>query len=141
MNDLSIKIAFESKLTYLPILRKVVRTICSDEIRDNEKFFQDIDLCLNEALSNTILHAYQNESDREVQIIVTLRKPDLTIQIIDEGLKISEDNQHPQFKITDHIEALPESGFGIFILHQLMDEVVYKTVENKNILFLRKSYQ
>lgn len=140
MNDMSIKVIFESQLAYLPILRKAVRGICSNVIVDNEQFLQDIDLCLNEAIANVICHSYQNEPGHEVQVIIALYPHDVVIQIIDIGLKNPQNNKPKPLEDTLDIESLSESGRGLFIMHELMDEVTYKTEEGKNILSLRKHF-
>lgn len=144
MNDMSIKVVFESKLANLPLLRKAIRGICSSVVTNNEQLLQDIDLCMNEAVSNVIYHSYQNEPGHEIQIVVTLFSKEIVFEIIDIGLKNSKSKitppVEPEIDIDD-IEAIPESGRGIFIIHQLMDEVIYKSEGGKNILLLRKHLQ
>lgn len=142
MEDTTIKINIESRLINLPLLRKTVRGICSCVIED-EKIFQDIDLCLNEALSNVINYAYQNEPGHEIEIVVNLYPKEFVFQIIDKGKQgdseptIPEINQNPQ---VDDIESISESGRGLFLINQLMDEVTYKSEKGKNILIMRKRF-
>lgn len=139
MNEMSVKVIFESKLAYLPLLRKAVRGICTGILAGNENYLEDIDLCLNEAISNVICHAYQNEPGHEIQLIIALYPHDIVFQIIDIGLKNSN-TEEPQPENIQEIQSLSESGRGLFLIHQLMDEVVYKTEEGKNILVLRKHF-
>lgn len=141
MSNLSIKVIFESQLTNLPILRKAIRGICSCVIKDKEQLLQDIDLCINEAVSNVICHAYQNEAGHEIQIIVFLYAQEIVFQIIDIGLKNPNTTSpaSPNYDM-NRIEDLAESGRGMFIIHQLMDEVLYKSEEGKNFLILRKRF-
>lgn len=134
------KVIFESNLAYLPILRKAIRGICSSVIEDNEECLQDIDLCLNEALSNVICHAYQNEPGHEIQVCVALYSGEIVIQIIDIGLKNPQTAKPELNQEIGDIESLSESGRGMFILHQLMDEVTYSTEGSKNILLMRKHF-
>lgn len=140
MNDISIKVSFTSHLSHLPLLRKAIRGICSTVV-ENEQCLQDIDLCINEAVSNVICHAYQNEPGHEIQVIVTIYSQDIVFQIIDIGLKNAEPINPTLQEVDIHyIENLQESGRGLFIIHQLMDEVTYKSEEGKNILILRKHF-
>lgn len=140
MNDMSVKVIFESHLAYLPILRKAVRGICSGIIENNEECLQDIDLCLNEAIANVICHAYKNEPGHEIQVVVALYSHDIVIQIIDKGLKNPKTNNPGEPEKVEDIEALSESGRGLFLMHQLMDEVSYTTKDGKNTLLLRKHF-
>lgn len=139
VNDTTIKICIESDLIYLPILRKTVRAICSSVIHD-EEIFQDIDLALTEALSNVIDHAYRNEPGYEIQILVTLYPEEVLLQIIDSGLKNPKTDK-PSLQLDfdlNKVESIPESGRGLFLIHQLMDKVAYKSEDGKNILTMLK---
>lgn len=144
MNDTNIKIDIESKLSNLPFLRKMVRGLCSCVIEE-ESVFQDIDLCLNEALSNVIQHAYQNEPGHLIEIIVTISQSEFVFQIQDAGLNnlrepiLTSTDALPNTDIKD-LNSLSESGRGLYIIHQLMDEVVYKRENGKNILLMRKRF-
>lgn len=141
MEDITIKIAIESKLGNLPILRKTVRALCSCVI-ENERVFQDIDLCLNEALTNVIHHAYGNEPGHEIQVMVTLCPEEFVFQIIDIGIKNPHQGAPLSLEVPpSNLDELPESGRGLFLIHQLMDEVIYKSEKNKNILLLRKRFR
>jgi serine/threonine-protein kinase RsbW len=140
MNDTRIKISIESQLVNLPILRKAIRGLCSFVIQD-EQVFQDIDLCLNEALSNVIYHAYRNEPGHEIEIIITLHPKEFVFQIIDLGLKNPQENVPSALNPDlNNLDSLQESGRGLFLIHQLMDEVVYKSEKDRNILLLRKRF-
>lgn len=137
MNNCKIKIIIESKLTNLPLLRKTIRGICSCVV-ENEQVVQDIELCMNEALSNVISHAYQSEPGHEIQIIVTLSEGEIVFQIIDTGLKNPMHHLILHEKNLNTLDPLSESGRGLLIINQLMNEVVYKSEQDRNILFMRK---
>lgn len=145
MEDTTIKINIESKLMNLPILRKTIRGICSCVI-ESEQVFQDIDLGLNEALSNVIHHAYENQPGQEIEIVVTICPREFVFQIIDKGLanhqgtKTINTKDNEQEINLDDIESLAESGRGLFLINQVMDEVTYRREKDKNILTLRKSF-
>lgn len=96
------------------------------------------DICLTEALNNIIKHAYKEENGRE--IIVKLRKDTkvVEVEIIDEGqprtkFEIPNLDFDPQ-----DINNLPESGMGLFIMNQLMDELKYENRDGKNYFLLKK---
>lgn len=138
MNNFSLKIVFGSELGYLPILRNIVRGICAGAKIENEHFLQDLDLCLNEAISNIICHGYQNKPGHEIQLIFTFNSDKVEVQIVDKGSKNPNIVQESTLNETSDIESMPESGRGLFIMNQLMDEVIYETDQEKNILLLRK---
>lgn len=141
VSNVTIKVIIESRLAYLPLLRKTIRGICSNVVQD-ESVLQAIDLSLNEALCNVIYHSYQNEPDHEIQIMVTLYPQEVVFQIIDLGLKNLKNYKPVSFPIDkENIDALDESGRGIYLIHQLMDEVTYTSEKDRNVLLLRKRFK
>lgn len=97
-----------------------------------------VDICLTEALNNVIKHAYQGEQNKPIEVIVSKDSNSLEIIIIDTG--IAREN----FKIKNldfdpnDIDNLPESGMGLYLIKQLMDELDYYTINGKNYFTLRK---
>ena len=97
-----------------------------------------VEICLTEALNNVIKHAYKGENSNQIDIIIRINNNQLEIEIVDEGsprknLIISELNFDPA-----KIDNLPESGMGLYIIKQLMDELNYYSLNGKNYFTLRK---
>lgn len=97
-----------------------------------------IDICLTEALNNIIKHAYKGEKNNLIEVIVTKEKNFLELQLIDSGiprdsLVIKELNFDP-----NDIDNLPESGMGLYLIKQLIDEMDYYSINGKNYFTLRK---
>ena len=97
-----------------------------------------VEMCLMEALNNSIKHAYRGEQNHFIDVNVCIDSQLMEIQIIDEGvpresLVIKELDFDP-----NDIENLPEGGMGLFIIKQLMDELDYYTLNGKNYFTLRK---
>ena len=97
-----------------------------------------VEICLTEALNNVIKHAYKGENSNQIEIIIRINNNQLEIDIVDEGsprknLIISELNFDPT-----KIDNLPESGMGLYIIKQLMDELNYYSLNGKNYFTLRK---
>lgn len=134
MDECEIKVSIESKLSNLPLVRKTIRGICSSVVQ-SEDIFQDIELAMNEALSNVISHAYRNEPGHEIEIIVKLYPHEIAIEIIDFG-KSAEAALKPQ----KNLDPLAETGRGLSLMYKLMNEVVYNREKNKNVLVLRKTF-
>ena len=98
-----------------------------------------VEICLTEALNNVIKHAYKGENSNRIDIIIRLNNDQLEIDIVDEGsprknLIISELNFDPA-----DIDNLPESGMGLYIIKQLMDDLNYYSLNGKNYFTLRKN--
>lgn len=97
-----------------------------------------IDICLTEALNNIIKHAYKGEKNHQIEVIVSKDSNVLEMILIDEG------KPRDNFIIKDldfdpnDIDNLPESGMGLYLIKQLMDELSYYSINGKNYFTLRK---
>lgn len=103
-----------------------------------EPLVGNLNLVLEEAVSNIIFYAYEGE-DKEEEIDLSLRydKPFLVIQLSDGGCPFDPTaRKDPDISLT--AEERPIGGLGIFLIKKMMDEVSYRRVENKNILILKK---
>lgn len=97
-----------------------------------------LEICLTEALNNVIKHSYKGEQNHKIDVNVAVDSNLMEIQIIDEG----ESRKNLEIKELDFdpndIDALPESGMGLYIIKQLMDELDYYKLNGKNYFVLRK---
>ncbi|MFN8674472.1 MAG: ATP-binding protein [Candidatus Sericytochromatia bacterium] len=109
----------------------------------NESFCYDIELAITENLNNCIEHAYKNDIENNKDIIINFKLLNNTIffKIEDFGDNYEhiQKNKTIDFDIND-IENLPEGGFGLNIIEQIMDKVISYREGNKNITILEKSF-
>jgi serine/threonine-protein kinase RsbW len=108
------------------------------ENRLEEHLCNAVEICLTEALNNVIKHSYQGDQSRLIEITVSKVEHYLEIKIADTGqarknLTVKELEYDPS-----DIENLPESGMGLFIIKQLMDEMDYYSESGKNYFILKK---
>ncbi|MCX8110713.1 MAG: ATP-binding protein [Syntrophorhabdaceae bacterium] len=81
-------------------------------------------LCLEEAFTNVIEHAFDPGEKDVFQVIIKPLKTGLKITVKDKGLPYNPD-LIPEFKIYSDIGEQTESGLGIFLMRHLMDEVSF----------------
>lgn len=98
----------------------------------------NINLVLEEALSNIIFYAFTDKNKHEIKISVSLNNNQLTIKITDNGIPFNPLLQQ-QPDITLAVEERPVGGLGIFLISQIMDKMHYTRQKNQNILTLNKS--
>ena len=98
----------------------------------------NINLVLEEALSNIIFYAFPDNIKHEIKISLLLNSRRLTIEIIDDGIPFNP-LSHDIPDITLSAEERPVGGLGIFLISKIMDEMNYIRKENQNILTLNKS--
>ena len=100
-----------------------------------------VNLALEEAVSNVMLYAYPGQNDGRVYVeFVEVQKDgerELIFTISDSGIPF-DPTQKPAADITLSAEERAIGGLGIHLVRQLMDEISYQRVDEKNILTLVK---
>ena len=100
-----------------------------------------VNLALEEAVSNVMLYAYPGTDDGKV-IIEFVHTNDeqgenIIFTITDTGIPF-DPTQSKEVDVTLSAEERAIGGLGIHLVRQLMDQVVYRREENRNILTLIK---
>jgi serine/threonine-protein kinase RsbW len=83
----------------------------------SDELLADLKLALTEATSNSVRHAYTDDTPGVVEIVYELHPDSLTIEVTDdgEGFDPAEADGAP--------ETLTEGGLGIAIIRAIADEV------------------
>lgn len=100
----------------------------------------NINLVLEEAVSNVIFYAFEDELKHEIKISISLKDNLLTIEITDDG-KPFDPTSLKQPDISLEAEDRPIGGLGIFLISKIMNEVHYTRKNENNILTLYKTIQ
>ncbi len=90
-----------------------------------------IELCLVEALNNSIQHAYEGRSDEPIEIEIVAIAHEISIEVRDRGRSLPpgtlEDAALPSPDGPDRALAdIPESGMGLAIIKSTTDAVSYR---------------
>jgi anti-sigma regulatory factor (Ser/Thr protein kinase) len=98
----------------------------------------NINLVIEEAVSNIIFYAFNNNKKHKIKISMSVENNLLTIKITDDGVPFNPlAQQLPDINLP--AEERPVGGLGIFLISQMMDEMNYIRKGNENILTLKKS--
>jgi anti-sigma regulatory factor (Ser/Thr protein kinase) len=95
-----------------------------------------IELCVEEVVVNIINYAYQ-ESGGALRMSCSSDKSNFIITIEDDGVPFDM-LQKEDPDINASAEERQIGGLGVFLVKELMDEVVYSRKNNKNVLVLKK---
>lgn len=103
----------------------------NEMLSKNKKSLYAIQLGVHEACTNVVDHAYDGVSDGKIDITFELwaeaEPPRLVVDIRDTGKSFDPDKiPNPDFG------ALQIRGFGLHLVHQLMDEVDYFSKKDGN---------
>lgn len=117
----------------------------NDEVRDiledngvESYILNAFQICIMESINNIIKHAYKEQKNKSICVKLKVDNKLVEMEIIDEG----EPNYNFSIPNLDFdpkdINNLPESGMGLYIMNQLMDELSYDRRDGKNYLTLKK---
>ena len=97
----------------------------------------NLNLALEEAVTNVISYAYPKGTDGLVEIDALLQEKSLEFIITDSGTPF-DPTARPDADITLSVEERPIGGLGIYLVRQIMDEIHYSREDGKNRLLLIK---
>lgn len=98
----------------------------------------EVQLAVDEAVTNIITHAYQ-EHDLEGPMWIEVGQRDalLVITLRDHGARFNPDDV-PEPDLVSPLEERKTGGLGLFLMRKLMQDVVFKHEDDCNILQLTK---
>ena len=98
----------------------------------------NLNLALEEVVSNVILYAYPQKMGENIIIKASSDDNILVFTITDKGVEF-DPTKVEDADITLAAEDREIGGLGIFIVKNIMNEVTYQRLDGKNILTLKKN--
>ncbi|MBR4845371.1 MAG: ATP-binding protein [Bacteroidaceae bacterium] len=108
-----------------------------DELGLSPELVFNLNLVLEEAVSNVILYAYPKEEHEIITLTAKMDGNQLIFILTDAG-KEFDPTQIPDADITLSAEERSIGGLGIFLIRQIMNTVEYQRIDGKNVLTLGK---
>ena len=97
----------------------------------------NLNLALEEAVTNVILYAYPKEEQKDIFISANMSDNILIFVLTDSG-KEFDPTKVPDADITLSAEEREIGGLGVFLIRQIMDTVEYQRIDEKNVLSMSK---
>ncbi len=138
MGNIKIKhFAIENRIEELTSLAEQIDNL-AEKWEISPAMAMNINLVLEEAVSNVIFYGFSDAGKHEIRISISLENKLLTIKITDDGIPFNPlAQQQPDIDLP--AEERPVGGLGIYLISQMMDEMHYARQKDQNILTLRKS--
>ncbi len=137
-----VKLIIESDLNDVPLVGIAVNRFCVyADFSETDAF--NVELCVIEAVTNSIKHAYGGESGQEVVVTFTLSDAEAVFEICDKGTPMDPGRLKRADLSASHIEKLnidsvADCGRGLGIMKEIMDRVEYRSEKDRNCLVLKK---
>jgi anti-sigma regulatory factor (Ser/Thr protein kinase) len=130
-------VQFAAKFEYLDEIRDFVGEIArAGGFGDKDVY--NIQLATDEAASNIIEHAYENQPNGVLELSCGMKDGTITIILIDRGESF-DPSAIPLPDLKADLSDRKIGGLGIFLMRKLMDEVHYEPKPDKsNVLTMIK---
>jgi serine/threonine-protein kinase RsbW len=107
----------------------------------------EVEVCVVEALNNSIKHAYEGDPAHRVELEVNLLPNQLVFDVWDFGTSADAAKMHADHSRaleirSDRVEDIPESGRGLAVIQEVMDSFEYTpgTERNRFRMIKRRRY-
>ena len=134
----------ESDLGNVSIASVAVNSICLYAGLSADEANQ-VELCLVEAITNSIQHAYHGEINHIVAVRVMVEESYMQFDVYDSGTAMNAQQVNKLVHGENLVELeeleralIPEGGRGLQIIHRTMDDVAYMQEGSRNRLSLTK---
>ncbi len=96
------------------------------------EFCHAYELSISEAFTNSVRYAEPSQPEKQITIRFSSDNSTLAASIIDTNPQFNPLTQAPD------INSYPEGGYGLFLIHRLMDTVSYTRKDGTNMLTMTK---
>jgi len=115
-------------------IRKSLRSHVASDVVLNE-----IILALDEMCSNLMIHAHHCNPDHHLEMHIDVpQKGKVIFEIMDDG-EIFDINRFHEPNIDNLVHEKRKGGLGIRLVKSIMDEVIYTTLNGRNVCRLTKT--
>ncbi len=111
-----------------------------EELHLDMELQMNLNLVMEEMVSNVIFYAYPKESDSEIELLAKSDGKSLTFVLSDQGKEFDPTAQEDADPDVNPIDR-EIGGMGIFIVKNIMNRVTYQRLEGKNLLTMTKNIE
>lgn len=138
----TVRLIIDSDLNEISLVRGAIEGLRSRVSLSNDLFYA-LELCVVEAATNCIKHAYGGEKGHEVEIDIGVCGKSLVVHVCDTGnpmdRQVLQQADASALEVDeDALELISEQGRGLPIMKAMMDKVSYERLGKKNCLTLIK---
>jgi serine/threonine-protein kinase RsbW len=138
-----LRLIIDSNLADVALVAASVNRVCL-YLGLNSTQAGEVELCVAEAVTNSVRHAYHNRSGGTVTIDLAADEASLQITVSDAGAAVPSGAVEKFVRgqavtpVNSEGSLLPEGGRGLQIIRALMDEVAYAREGDVNCITMRK---
>ena len=104
------------------------------------KVVHDLNLALEEILTNTISYGYTDNREHEIKVRLSVQSGEVKAEVEDDGQPF-DPLAVPEPDTAKSLEERTIGGLGIHLVRKLMDNLEYKRQGERNLLIMKKKTQ
>jgi len=131
------EIIIRNQVEELERVAQFVDEIC-EELGLDMELQMNLNLVLEEMVSNIIFYAYPEGVDASIELAVESDGKEVTFLLSDQGREFDPTLKDDADVDVNPIDREGLGGMGIFIVKNIMNEVTYQRLEGKNLLTMKK---
>lgn len=131
------ELKLKNQVDELQRVNQFIEEVC-DELRLDMALQMNLNLVLEEVVSNVIFYAYPEGTTADIELLAESDGKELTLVLSDQGKHFdptSKEDPDPDVHPADR----ELGGMGIYIVKNIMNEVIYQRLEGRNLLTMKKA--
>ena len=124
------------EIAEMPRLQRFMQTV-SEHARLDHALSMNLNLALEEAVSNVLLYAYPHSTGGDVTVEAVVWNDRIDFRVIDSGIPF-DPTLTPDPDLSADVKDRPIGGLGIYLVKRIMDQVTYARKDGQNILSMTK---
>ena len=137
MKEIKTELVLQNDISEISRLEPFIDSI-GEELGLPPDVIYNLNLALEEAVSNIVLYAYPGQTGKDIRIQAYTEGHCLLLTLTDSGIPF-DPTKVKNADVTLSAEERPIGGLGIFLIKSLMTEMRYEYKDGKNILTLVKA--
>lgn len=129
-------IVIKNEISEISVIANFIEQI-GEQLELKPSLVMNLNIVLEEAVSNIILYAYPEKMGELITIMVEKTDSMLVFTITDKGVEF-DPTVVPEADITLSAQERPIGGLGIYLIKKIMNEVEYQRIDGSNVFTLKK---
>ena len=133
------EIRIKNRISELEHVAQFIEEI-GEELGLSMELQMNLNLVMEEMVSNVIFYAYPQEADAEIELVAKSDGKELTFVLTDQGREFDPTAKEDADPNVNPAER-EIGGMGIFIVKNIMNQVTYQRLDGKNLLTMTKGIE
>lgn len=124
-----VRMTFLSKRCNIAVIRNMIGAMLVEN-NPTVTFINELKTVVSEAVTNAIVHGYENKEDKYIDVDVYVKQDKVVIDVIDKGIGIADIDQAREALFSTKSDE-ERSGLGFTIMELFCDNLVVESKVNE----------